>query len=124
MLSTEETQHVYNNLITFPTTSGHAISLLYKTGHLEIQVRHQELSHFTMIHSNVRSELVKTLRNVSNHLHLNEEQLCYGFYFKCKTIQHFAKLKDFTSPTEYICCGYNYTKLTEDHTVWLQVVTT
>ena len=122
LLSTEEIQHVYNNLITFPTTSGHAVSLFYKTGHLEIQVRHHELSHFTTIHSSVQCELVKTLRNVSDHLHLNKEQLCYGFYCKCKEIQHFAKLKDFTSPPEYICCGYNNTKLTEDHTVWLQVL--
>ena len=121
LLSTKEMQHVYNNLITFPTTSGHAVSLFYKIGYLEIQVRHREIN-FTIIHSNVRYELVKTLRKVSDHLQLNQEQLCCGFYCDCKKIQHFAKLEELTSPTEYICCGYDYTKMTENHTVWLQVL--
>ena len=119
-LSTEEVQHVYNNLITFPTNSGHFVSLFYKIGYLEIQVRHQQ-SKSTVIHSNVQHELDKALRKVCNHLQLNKEQLCYGFYCNCKRIQHFAKLNEITSSTKYIRCLYGITELTEDHRVWLQV---
>ena len=113
---TEKMQHVYNNLITFPTTSGHAVTLSYKIGHLEIQVRHKE-SLPTIIHCNVKHDLDKALKNVSHHLQLNKKQLCYGFYCGCK-MQHFAKL---TSLTDYIHCRYHNIKLTEDHRVWLQV---
>ena len=120
LLSTSRMQHVYNNLITFPTTSGHAVCLFYKIGYLEIQVRHKK-SQPTIIHCDVQRELDKVLRKVSNHLTLNKEQLCYGFYCKCEDIQHFAKLKSLTSPTEYIRCGYGYTEMTEDYRVWLQV---
>ena len=115
---TEEMQHVYNNLITFPTTSGHAVTLFYKIGYLEIQVR-QEGSLPTIIHCDVQHDLDKALKSVSHHLQLNKKQLHYGFYCECKRMQHFAKL---TSPTDYIIyCGYGKTKLTEDHRVWLQV---
>ena len=120
LLSTEQMQHVYNNMITFPTTSGHAVSLFYKIGYLEIQVRHEE-SQPIIIHYYIQRKLDKALRKVSDHLQLNKEQLCYGFYCKCKRIQHFAKLEELTSPTEYISCGYSNTKLTGDHRVWLQV---
>ena len=120
LLSTKETQHVYNNLITFPTSSGHAVSLLYNIGYLEVQVRHEE-SHPTIIHCNVQRELDKALRKVSEHLRLNKEQLCYGFYCKCKTFQHFAKLDELRSLTDYIYCDYDKTKLIEEHRVWLQV---
>ena len=113
---TEEMQHVYNNLITFTTTSSHAVSLFYKIGYLEIQVRHEE-SLPTIIHCNVKHDLDKALKNVSHHLQLNKKQLCYGFYCGCK-MQHFAKL---TSLTDYIHCRYRKIKLTEDHRVWLQV---
>ena len=117
---TEEMQHVYNNLITFPTTSGHAVSLFYKIGYLEIQVRHEE-SRPTIIHHDIYCELDNALMKVSHHLLLNREQLCFGFYCKCKKIQHFSKLDELTSPTEFIYCDYGKTKLTEDHRVWLQV---
>ena len=120
LLSTSRMQHVYNNLITFPTASGHAISLFYKIGYLEVQVRHEK-SQPTIIHCDVQTELVNALRKVSDHLKLNKEQLCYGFYCKCEEIQHFAKLKELGSMTDYIRCGYSYTELTEDHRVWLQV---
>ena len=118
--STSRMQHVYNNLITFPTSSGHAISLFYKIGYLEIQVRHEQ-SQPTIIHCNVQRELNKTLRKVSDRLQLNKHELCFGFYYNCEGIQHFAKLKELTSLTEYIRCGYSYTKVTENHKVWLQV---
>ena len=120
LLSTEEIQHVYNNLITFPTASGHAICLFYKIGYLEVQVRHEE-SQPTIIHCNVQRKLDKVLRKVSDHLRLNKKQLCYGFYCKCKRMQHFAKLEKLTPPANYIYCDYGKTKLTEDHRVWLQV---
>ena len=120
LLSTEEIQHVYNNLITFPTASGHAVCLFYKIGYLEVQVRHEE-SKPIIIHCNVHRKLDKVLRKVSDHLRLNKEQLCYGFYCKCKRMQHFAKLEELTSPADYIYCDYRKTKLTEDHRVWLQV---
>ena len=120
LLSTSRMQHVYNNLITFPTTSGHAVSLFYKIGYLEVQVRHEE-SQPTIIHCNVQCQLDKALRKVSDHLQLNKGQLCYGFYCKCEGIQHFVKLEELTSPTEYIYCDYGKTKLTGDHRVWLQV---
>ena len=120
LLSTSRMQHVYNNLITFPTASGHAISLFYKIGYLKVQVRHEK-SQPSIIHCDVQTELVKALRKVSDYLQLNKEQLCYGFYCKCEEIQHFAKLKELGSPTDYICCGYSYTELTEEHKVWLQV---
>ena len=120
LLSTSRIQHVYNNLITFPTASGHAISLFYKIGYLEVQVRHEK-SQPSVIHCDVQTELVKALRKVSDHLQLNKEQLCYGFYCKCEEIQHFAKLKELGSPTAYVRCDYSYTELTADHKVWLQV---
>ena len=120
LLSTSRMQHVYNNLITFPTTSGHTVCLFYKIGYLEIQVRHKK-SQPSIIHCGVQRELDKFLRKVSDHLQLLKEQLCYGFYCKCQDIQHFAKLKSLTSPTEYIRCGYGYTEITKDYRVWLQV---
>ena len=120
LLSTLRMQHAYNNLITFPTTSGHAVSLFYKIGYIEVQIRHKS-SQSSVIHYNVRHELDKILKAVSSHLQLNTEQLCYGFYCKCEEIQHFAKLKSLISPMEYIPCGYGYTKVTEDYRVWLQV---
>ena len=120
LLSTEAMQHVHNNLITFPTTSGHAVSLFYKIGYLEIQVRHKKRRP-TIVHHDVRCELDIALKKVSDHLKLNKEQLCFGFYCECTKMQHFAKLEELTSPTEYICCGYDNTKLTADHRVWLQV---
>ena len=120
LLSTQGIQHVYNNFITFPTTSGHAVSLFYKIGYLEVQVRHKQRQP-TTIHYNVQTELEKSLRTVCDHLQVKKDQLCYGFYCQCKQIQHFAKLREMTSPTEYISCGYSNTKLTEDHRVWLQV---
>ena len=120
LLSTSRMQHVYNNLITFPINSGHVVSLFYKIGYLEIQVRHKQSQH-TFIHYNVRCGLDKALRKVSDHLKLDIKLLCYGFYCTCKKITHFAKLKDLTSPTEYIRCDYSYTELTDNHRVWLQV---
>ena len=120
LVSTSRMQHVYNNLITFPMNSGHAVSVFYKIGYLEIQVRHKQ-SQPTFIHYNVQCGLDKALRKVSDHLKLDIKLLCYGFYCTCKKITHFAKLKDLTSPTEYIRCDYSYTKLTENHKVWLQV---
>ena len=120
LLSTSRIQHVYNNLITFPTVSGHAITLIYKIGYIEVQVRHKQRQH-SIIHCNVQRELDEALRKVFDHLQLNKEQLCYGFYCDCKGIQHFAKLKDLMSPSEYIKCRYSNAKLTEEHKVWLQV---
>ena len=120
LLSTPRMQHVYNNLITFPTTSGHAISLFYKVGYLEVQVRHKKSQH-TIIHYDVKCAVNKALLKVFDHLKLNKEQLCYGFYCTCENVQHFAKVIKLTSSTEYIRCGYGYTELTEDHKVWLQV---
>ena len=120
LLSTSRTQHVYNNLITFPTTSGHAVSLFYKIGYLEIQLRHKK-SQPSSIHCNIQRELDQILQKVSDHLQLNKERLCYGFYCKCEDIQHFAKLKSLTSPIEYIRCGYGYTEMTDDYRVWLEV---
>ena len=87
LLSTSRMQHVYNNLITFPTTSGHAVCLFYKIGYLEIQVRHKK-SQPTIIHCDVQHELDTVLRKVSDHLTLSKKQLCYGFYCKCEDIQN------------------------------------
>ena len=120
LLSTSRMQHVYNNLITFPTTSGHAVSLFYKIGYLEIQVRHKK-SQSSIIHCDVQRELDKILRKVSDHLQLNKEQLCYGFYCKCEDVQHFAKLEELTPLVEYIFCGYGSIELTTEYRVWLQV---
>ena len=121
LLSTSRIQHVYNNLITFPiTTSGHAVSVFYKIGYLEIQVRHTK-SQPTIIHCDVRRELDKILKSVSDRLQLNQEQLCYGFYCKCEDIQHFAKLEELIPLAKYINCGYGCTELTEEYRVWLQV---
>ena len=120
LLFTSRLQHVYNNLVTFPTCSGHAVSIFYKIGYLEIQVRHEEAPS-TIIHSNVQHELDKSLRKVSAYLQLSKKQLCYGFYCKCEKIQHFVKLKELTPTTEYISCGYRNNKLTNDHKAWLKV---
>ena len=118
-LSTEEMQHVYNNLITFPTTSGHFVSIFYKIGYLEIQVRHQQCQ--PAIHSDVQQEVDKSLRAISKYLQLNQGLICYGFYCSCKKYQHFVKLDKPTLPMEYIQCRYSNTRLTGDHRVWLQV---
>ena len=120
LLSTSRMQHAYNNLIIFPTNSGHAVSLFYKIGYIEVQVRHRK-SKPCVIHYQVHCELDKVLRKVSSHLQLSEEQLCFGFYSKCEDIQHFAKLKSMISFIEYIHCGYDYTEITEEYKVWLQV---
>ena len=117
LLSTPSVQHAYNNLITFHTTSGHCISLFYKTGYIEIQVRHEETQP-AVIHRNIQCELDKALKKVSCHLQLNKGQLRYGFY--CNQ-QYFAELNELASPDEYIFCDYGKTKLTRDHKVWLQV---
>jgi len=119
-LSTSRMQHVFNNLITFPTTSGHAVSLFYKIGYLEIQVRHKKRQP-AIIHYDVRHKLDDALRKVSDHLQLNKDQLCYGFYCECKGIKHFAKLKELTSPPAYVHCDYGNVELTEEHRVWLEV---
>ena len=119
LLSTSRMQHVYNNLITFPTKSGHAISLFYKIGYIEIQVRHKH-SQPNCIHYNVKCRFEEALSKVSDHLQLQKE-LCYGFYCNCKKVKHFAKLKDLTSPIEYMCCNYSLTEMTTNHRVWLQV---
>ena len=120
LLSTSRMQHVYNNLITFPTQSRHAISLFYKIGYLEIQVRHKQ-SKPNFIHYNVKCRLDEALSKVSDHLQLQKELLCYGFYCNCEKIQHFAKLKDLTPPIEYMRCDYSYTEITINHRAWLQV---
>ena len=119
MLSTSRRRHAYNNFITFFTITGHAVSLFYKIGYLEVQVRHEQ-SQLT-IHFDVQNELDKALRKVCDRLHINNEQLCYGFYCKCEDIQHFIKLEMLTSPIEYMFCDYGKTKVTKDHRVWLQV---
>ena len=122
LLSTSRMQHVYNNLITFPTISGHAVSLFYKIGYLEIQVRHED-TQSTIIHWDVRYELEKVIRKVSDHLQLNKEQLCYGFYCSCENIKHLAtELEELTPIAKYLSCGYGLTKITEEYKVWLQVV--
>ena len=120
LLSTTKLQHVYNNLVTFPTCSGHSVSIFYKIGYLEIQVRHEK-AQSTIIHSNVRHELDKALRKVSAYLQLNKEKFCYGFYCKCEKIQHFVKLKELTPTTKYISCGYSNNELTDEHRAWLEV---
>ena len=119
LLSTSKIQHVYNNLITFPTTSGHAISLFYKIGYLEVQVRSGE-NQPAIIHYDVKHKLNAALQKASDSLKLNSEQLCYGFYCNCRE-SHFAKLKEFTLLTKYLFCNYGYVKLTEEHRVWLKV---
>ena len=120
LLSTSRMQHVYNNLISFPTTSGHAVSLFYKIGFLEIQVRHEDTQP-AIIHCDVRYELDKVIRKVSDHLQLNKKQLCYGFYCSCENIKHFAKLEELTPIAKYLFCGYGRSKITEEYKVWLQV---
>ena len=120
LLSTSRLQQVYNNLVTFPTCTGHAVSIFYKIGYLEIQVRHEK-AQSTIIHSNVQHELDKALRKVSAYLQLSKDQLCYGFYCKCEKIQHFVKLKELTPTTKYISCGYSNNELTDDHKAWLKV---
>ena len=119
LLSTSRIQHIYNNLITFPITSGHAISLFYKIGYLEVQVRSGE-NQPTVIHCDVKRKLNSALQKASDSLKLNSEQLCYGFYCSCRE-SHFAKLKEFTLLTKCLFCNYGYVKLTEEHRVWLKV---
>ena len=120
LLSTSSLQHVYNNLVTFPTRSGPFVSIFYKIGYLEIQVRHEK-AQSTIIHSNVRHELDKALRKVSAYLQLSKEKFCYGFYCKCEKIQHFVKLKELTPTTKYISCGYSNNELPDEHKAWLKV---
>ena len=126
LLSTQEMQHVYNNLIIFPTASGHAVSLFYKIGYLEVQIRCRE-SQLTIIHHDVKCKLWVALQKASDSLELDREQLCYGFYCECKELRcrikerHFARLEKFTPLTECIFCKYGIVKLTEGHRVWLQV---
>ena len=120
LLSIQEMQHVYNNLITFPTTTGHFVSLFYKIGYLEVQVRCRKRQP-TIIHCDVQHKLDVALQKASNSLKLNSEQLCYGFYCKCRE-SHFAKLQEFTSLAEGVFCKYyGFVELTEEHRVWLPV---
>ena len=120
LLSIQEMQHVYNNLITFPTITGHFVSLFYKIGYLDVQVRCRN-SQPTIIHYDVQRKLDVALQTASNSLKLNSEQLCYGFYCKCRE-SHFAKLNEFTSLTEGMFCKYyGFVELTEEHRVWLPV---
>ena len=120
LLSIQEMQHVYNNLITFPTTTGHFVSLFYKIGYIEVQVRCRK-SKPAIIHYDVQRKLDVALQTASNSLKLNSEQLCYGFYCKCRE-SHFAKLKEVTSLTEGIFCKYyGFVELTGEHRVWLPV---
>ena len=119
LLSTQGMQHVYNNLITFPTTYDHAVTLFYKIGYLEIQVRCSE-SQSKIIYCSVQHKLDVALRKASNTLKLNSEHLCYGFYCKCKQ-SHFAKFENFSSPAKRIFCKFGFVKLTEEHRVWLKV---
>ena len=120
LLSTSKMQHAYNNLITFHTDSGHAISLFYKVGYLEIQVRCKQ-NQLSTVHFDVGCKLDTALKKVSYHLQLDKEKLCYGFYCNCEGIQHFAKLD---SPTDCarISCKYGFIDLTEHHRVWLREV--
>ena len=119
LLSIQEVQHVYNNLIIFPTTSGHFVCIFYKIGYLEVQVRCRK-SRPTVIHSDVQHKLDVALQKASDCLKLNTKQLCYGFYCKCKEC-HFAKLEEFAPQTEGLFCKYSFVELTEEHRVWLQV---
>ena len=121
LLSIQEMQHVYNNLITFPTTTGHFVSLCYKIGYIEVQVRCRK-SKPAIIHYDVQRKLDVALQNASNSLKLNSEQLCYGFYCKCSDESHFAKLNEFTSRAEGIFCKYyGFVELIGEHRVWLPV---
>ena len=121
LLSIQEMQHVYNNLITFPTTTGHFVSLCYKIGYIEVQVRCRK-SIPAIIHYDVQRKLDVALQKASNSLKLNSEQLCYGFYCKCSDESHFAKLNELTSHAEGIFCKYyGFVELTGEHRVWLPV---
>ena len=119
LLSTQLMQHVYNNLITFPTISNHAVSIFYKTGYLEVQVRCRE-SQPTIIHYDVQHKLDVALQKASKSLKLSSQQLCYGFYCNCID-SHFAKLEKTPSLSKCIFCKFHYVELTDDHRVWLQV---
>ena len=114
--STPNKRYVYNNLVIFPTFSNHAVALFYKTGYLEIQVRHKE-NQYSVIHCDVLHKINKALQ-----MQVSAEELSYGFYCNCENAQHFAKLTDITSPTGYISCIYDQFKLKEDHLVWFQVL--
>ena len=116
-LSTQGIQHAYNNLITFHTTSGHAVSIFYKIGHLEVQVRRKS-AQSTVIHFDVKQKLDKVLRKACKNIQLNNELLCYGFYCKCKE-RHFAKLQGV--PSQYIFCKFGRVEITKDYKAWLQV---
>ena len=118
LLSTQGMQHVYNNLITFPTTTFHTVTLVYKIGYLEVQIRCKESQ--PTIHCDVQRKLDVALQKASDSLKLNNQQLCYGFYCNCKE-SHFAKLEKFTSLSKCIFCKYGYVELTDEHRVWLQV---
>ena len=117
-LPTQEIQHVYNNLTTFPTASGHSISIFYRIGYLEIQVRSKKAQP-TIIHYEVQCKLDRALRKVADHLQLNNELLCYGFYCNCED-KHFAKLNE-VAPAENFFCNYSAVEMREDHWVWFQV---
>ena len=120
LLPIQDTQHVYNNLITFPTTTGHYVSLFYKIGYLEVQVRCKR-SQPSIIHYDIQCKLDVALQKASNSLKLNSEQLCYGFYCKYSE-SHFANLNEFTSLTEGMYCNYcGSVELTGEHRVWLPV---
>ena len=120
LLSTRGMPHLYNNLITFLTTDDHAVSLFYKIGYIEIQVRCSE-SQPTIIHYDVQCKLDVALRNASNSLKLNSEKLCYGFYCKCKE-SHFVRLENLNRFTDYLFCKFDgFFELTDDHKVWIKV---
>ena len=112
--------HVYNNLITFPTTSRYAVSLFYKIEHLEVQIRSKQLQP-SVIHSNVQHELDIVLKKAADNLELTNKQLCYGFYCECEEERFATVIPEDFSECGCIVCECCSVDIKEDHRAWFQV---
>ena len=128
LFTQRDTRHTYSNLVTFHLQNAYSLSLIDKLSHLEIQIRHQENNYFHQIpiHIKVKENLSVALKIVCEQLSLNRGRIQYGFYCHCgEHDDHIATLTSPIPPFDYALCRYGSnvaTKLSNEHTVWLQNV--
>ena len=128
LFTQKDTRHTYSNLITFRLQNAYSLSLIDKLSYLEIQIRHRESDYYHQfpIHLKVQQILCTALESVCEQLTFNHGRIQYGIHCQCGEYdQHIAILTSLTPPFDYALCRYGSvvpTKLTNEHTVWLQEV--
>ena len=128
LFTQRDARHTYSNLITFHIQNAYSLSLIDKLSHLAIQIRHEESHYFRQvpIHNKVKENLSVALKTVCEQSTFNHGRIQYGFHCQCEEHDdHIAVLTSPIPPFDYgLCrCGSNVTtKLSNEHTVWLQNV--